>query len=165
MSVQRMVQVFGLALCLALAVAGCEWTISAPESGSRVGSGATGPAPASAGPSSTLPPTIRPDDMAGSSLSDAMAKTRSAKTYRIALDVTTGARSDNTSTTDVFLSLEGVVLDAASRFTYSKGTFNDLLGGGDQIEVINLEQRTYIRGSALFGGADPSNWYVLPTDF
>ncbi len=160
MAAQRAIRCLSAALCLAILMAGCD--LSASGMAPAAASVRQEPSPAGATPSSSPLPTARTGNPAARDLSDALANTHGARTYRITLDITTAASSADKSTSDVFLSLDGVVLGASSHITYSKGSVNDLLGGGDLIEVINIEQRTYMRGSTLFGGSDPRAWYVLP---
>lgn len=148
-------------VCLALMFAACGSSSTASEAPGSPSVSAAATAPPTASPSSMLPAARTLASVDGA-LERALAATHGATSYRVALDITTRASAGETTSSDVFLSMQGVVLGATSHVTYSKGSINDLLGGGDRIEVINVGQRTYLRGSSLFGGSDPAAWYALP---
>jgi len=77
-----------------------------------------------------------------------------AKTTRISLQPGDGMESGAKPT--------GPALSGdANHVIYSGGIFNDMLGGGDRIEIVTLGGKTYLKGSNLFGTADASKWYYL----
>jgi hypothetical protein len=149
-------------LCAALLLVGCGFNATASEPAPPVVAASQVPGPAGTTAPPSPPETPQPAGAEAGALGDALANTRGVKNYRMTLDITTSASSGDASSSDVFLSMQGVVVGASSHITYSKGSFNDLLGGGDLIEVVNSGQRTYLRGSRLFGASDPAAWYALP---
>jgi hypothetical protein len=112
----------------------------------------------------TLPPARSGASVSTGStaaLRDALNRTKSATTYRMSLDFEIGTTENGTLKQQTFLKFDGEQHGDASQVTYSGGIFNDMLGGGERIEIISLDGRSYLKGSSLFGTADPAKWYVL----
>jgi hypothetical protein len=127
------------------------------------------PAGATAGPAPSPPGTSLPASKSSgaasaekvAALRAALNHTIDATVYRMALDFTLGTTGSGAYKEQTFLKFDGEVNGAANHVTYNGGAFNDMLGGGDRIEVISVDGKTYLKGSALFGTADPEKWYVL----
>ncbi len=91
----------------------------------------------------------------------ALNHTKDTPLYRMSLDFKTGATVNNQFKEQTFLKFDGELNGAANHVIYSGGIFNEMLGGGERIEIITLDGKTYLKGSSLFGTADPNKWYFL----
>lgn len=144
-------------LLLLFGATACEGiVIDAPERGT--------PAPtAEASASARIAPTAASEGGASlAALRAADARTRSAPTYRGTFSFTTTVTNGAEVRSDTFLAYEATVQGDDSQVIYVGGAFNEILGGGERIEVVNTEQKSYIRGASLFGTVEPERWYVFP---
>jgi hypothetical protein len=139
------------------------FALSACEQGSAPGASTAAPVPSPAGAS--LPTSHSSSAASGETVADlraALNRTKDAGAYRMALEFTIGTSDGGAAPKEQpFLKFSGDVNGAANHVIYTGGIFNDLLGGGDRIETVTLEGKTYLTGSSLFGTADPGKWYVL----
>lgn len=147
---------FVLLITLAFALSACDQgsapTGSAPTAAQSPAGAALPAGQSSAGASAETTTDLRA----------ALNRTKDAGAYRMELDFTIGTADGGAAPkVQPFLKFSGDVNGAANHVIYTGGIFNDLLGGGDRIETIALEGKTYLTGSSLFGTADPSQWYVL----
>jgi len=96
------------------------------------------------------------------SLAPAIERTRAASTYRIGFDFELGSEVNGRTQTQPFIVFEGDVKGDANHLVYNGGTFTEMLGGGTRVEMISVDNRTYLKGSTFFGAAEPDRWYYLP---
>lgn len=135
------------------------------------GNGTAEPAPAAnvqptvaASAGASRAPDATPTDgaaPASGELAAAIARTRATGIYRMSAEIVTSASSGETTKTDVFVRYEAEFRDGASRMVFDRGAFNDLIGGGKRIEIVNKDRRSYLRGSTLYGTVEPDRWYSL----
>jgi hypothetical protein len=121
-----------------------------------------------AGPRS-IQPAVLPATVSASgvsratrTLSQAVDKTRAATTYRIEFKLDTGTFDNGQATVQPFMAFNGEVKGDTNHMTYNGSAFTDMLGGGNRVEMISTENKTFLKGSRLFGFAEPDRWYYLP---
>jgi len=107
-------------------------------------------------------PAIGGSEPDGGELAAAIQRTRSAAAYRVTDEIVTSASTADSTRVDLFLRYAAAARNGDSRIVFERGAFNDLIGGGERIEIVNVEKRTYMRGSTLYNTVEADRWYVLP---
>jgi hypothetical protein len=118
-------------------------------------------APSSSAPvSASTPSTIitQPDVNV---LLDAIAKTQSAKAYRLTFNITLSFSEGERKAEQTFLAFTGERASGAYHLWYKQGLFNELPGEGQPVEMILVDGQTYVRGANFFGESKPEQWYWL----
>jgi hypothetical protein len=145
-------------LCLALVF------LPSGEQGETPGSSPSGlestPAPAGA-----LTPAASGESASGAaprSLAPAIERTRAATAYRIGFNFELGSDVSGQTHSQPFIVFDGDINGEANHLVYNGGALTETLGGGSRVEMISIDNRTYLKGSTFFGSAEPDRWYYLP---
>jgi hypothetical protein len=118
--------------------------------------------PATAGASATTAGGESTTGAASRSLAQAIERTRVATTYRIGFDFELGSDANGQTHSQPFIVFDGDIKGDASHLSYNGGAFTEMIGGGSRVEMTSVDNRTYLKGSTMFGSAEPDRWYYLP---
>lgn len=172
-------------LCLCVVIAGVAvWMLDIPNQLAALTQGAGGtlrtpspvlPLPTTVKPMPTMPvgsptslaaPPTPTRSMAstpssGNPLTDFLNKTKTATKYRVEFTWVMGGMEQGKYQEQPFMNMQGYV-DGKNAYFASKGGLLAMLGGNPNatIEFIQADGKSYIKGLALFGIADPKQWYI-----
>ncbi|MBI4758876.1 MAG: hypothetical protein HY783_07755 [Chloroflexi bacterium] len=108
-----------------------------------------------------VPPTLTPaPKLFGDLWTEALNKAKTATKYRMAMSFVIGATEGGQFKEQPFIVMEGIVVDKDSHQTFTGGLLNDLLGGA-KIEMIQVGDKSYMKGMQMFGMTDPNKWYIM----
>lgn len=124
--------------------------------------GANPPSVASVAPPPKYPTVTAAIGVNNRPLLDAATKTRQSKLYRVTFNFVMSAGEDGQVKSQPFLAFDGEINGETNRILYNGGAFNEMLGGGNRIEMISIPNKTYLKGTDLYGTTDAGQWYVLP---
>jgi hypothetical protein len=144
----------GIMLILAIAAAGC---------GSDEDVNPPAPIDTTVTPAGIVLPTsaLAQPEAVSRDLATALTKTRTATVYRISFDFQTGTGEPGQVPTQPYVSFDGEIAGNSNHITYNGGAFTEMLGNVSRVEVITIEENTYLKGGRLFGIAEPDKWYRM----
>lgn len=144
-------------LFVALSLSACE--LNAPPTPSA--SGAPLPQATALAPSAGSDPLSTPFPVSRQVLTQALHATQRSTAYRLQLEFQLATSEGGQTNEQLFLNAEAAIKQGDTHVSYNGGSFNEILGGGEHIEVVSVGGKTYLKGSRLFGAADADQWYDL----
>ncbi len=131
-----------------------------PESPTAPDTSGTNPFPSSSATSVPSQPSGGLPNV-GDLFGNALGKAKTATKYRVQFNWVFGGMDNGKYSEQPFFDFTGEV-DGKNTHLVSKGGFMAMLGGDQNanIEIIEADGKTYMKGITMFGMTDPKVWYI-----